>query len=117
MDERAAVLRGYSQRLASEEKGMGTEAAQICTMDPFDPELLARVPQPVKIRPQGRCGSRSWLWRREVVNDSGLCLRRGVPVSVTEDQSRMLHLDCFSKELLFLEESEHLTSPSDTAKG
>ncbi len=71
MDERAAVLKGYSQRLASEEKGMGAEAAQICTMDPFDPELLARVPEPVAARDFG-CGNPSKYARKgEVVLDLG----------------------------------------------
>lgn len=71
MDERAAVLKGYSQRLAREEAWLGAEAAEVCRMDPFDPELLARVPEPVVARDFG-CGNPSKYAREgEVVLDLG----------------------------------------------
>ncbi|MBM7068586.1 arsinothricin biosynthesis methyltransferase ArsM [Actibacterium sp. 188UL27-1] len=58
MDVKDAVLKGYSDRIAQEGGSMGSEAAQVCRMDAYDPDLLKCVPTEIIERDYG-CGNPS----------------------------------------------------------
>ncbi len=66
-----AVLQGYTDRITQADGAMGTEAAQVCRMNSYDPELLRRVPQDIIERDYG-CGNPSkYAQPGDVVLDLG----------------------------------------------
>lgn len=58
MSIKNAVLQGYSERIAQADGAMGTEAAKVCQINAYDPELLSKIPQEVVDRDYG-CGNPS----------------------------------------------------------
>lgn len=71
MNIKDAVLKGYSDRIAAEDGAMGTEAAQVCRMNAYDPDLLRQVPKEIIDRDYG-CGNPSkYAQAGDVVLDLG----------------------------------------------